>query len=72
MLGDAGLEALIAGAREVTAGPTRATEAARLDRTATLAAIGAEAAGRRGPGMPGSAQGFPGGARQPGGRVRLR
>jgi hypothetical protein len=54
VLDDAELEALIAEAREVTAGPGRAGEAAaRLDRAATLAAMGAVAAGRRGPGMPG-------------------
>ncbi len=61
VLDDAELEALIAEAREVSAGPGRAAEAgARLDRAATLAAMGAVAAGRRGPGMPGSAQSFPG------------
>ena len=61
VLDDAELEALIAEARAASAGPGRAAEAgARLDRAATLAAMGAVAAGRRGPGMPGSAQSFPG------------
>jgi len=55
------LVALIAEAREVTAEQARAAElAARLGHTAVLAAIGAEGAGRRGPGMPGSAQTYPG------------
>ena len=55
------LAALIAGAREVTAEQVRAAEvAARLGHTAALAAAGAMSAGRRGPGMPGSAQTFPG------------
>jgi len=60
-LDDAQLAALIAEAREVTAGQARAAqEAARLGHAAVLAAIGAESAGRRGPGMPGSADTFPG------------
>ena len=60
-LDDAELAALLAEAREITAGQARAAElAARLGHTAVLAAIGAIAAGRRGPGMPGSAQSFPG------------
>jgi hypothetical protein len=60
-LDDVQLEALLAQAREITAGQARAAEAAaRLGHTAVLAAIGAVAAGRRGPGMPGSAQSFPG------------
>ena len=55
------LAALIAGAREVTAEQARAAEvAARLGHTAVLAAAGAMSAGRRGPGMPGSAQTYPG------------
>ncbi len=55
------LVALIAEAREITAEQARAAElAARLGHTAVLAAIGAEGAGRRGPGMPGSAQTYPG------------
>ena len=52
---------MIAEAREVTAEQVRAAEiAARLGHTAVLAAVGAAAAGRRGPGMPGSAQTYPG------------
>ena len=59
-LDDAGLAALIAEAREVTADQARAAAvAARLGTTAALAAAGA-AIGRRGPGMPGSARSFPG------------
>ncbi len=55
------LAALIAEAREVTAGQAYAAElAARTGHTAVLAAAGAVSAGRRGPGMPGSAQSFPG------------
>ena len=58
---DAELDALIAEAREITAAQARAAEAAaRFGHTAMLAAVGATAAGRRGPGMPGSAQSFPG------------
>ena len=60
-LGDAELEALLAGAREETAARARAAgEAARLGHTAVLAAVAAEVSGRRGPGMPGSAQRLPG------------
>jgi hypothetical protein len=60
-LDDAELEALIAEAREITAEQARAAQdAARLGHTAALAAVGAMAAGRRGPGMPGSAETFPG------------
>jgi Domain of unknown function (DUF222) len=60
-LDDAQLAALIAEAREVTAEQARAAQAAaRLGHTAVLAALGAVAAGRRGPGMPGSAHTFPG------------
>jgi hypothetical protein len=59
-LDDDELDALVAEAREITAGQARAAEAAaRLGQTAMLAALGAVAAGRRGPGMPGSAQSFP-------------
>ena len=59
-LDDDELDALIAEAREITADQARAAEAAaRLGQTAMLAALGAVAAGRRGPGMPGSAQSFP-------------
>jgi hypothetical protein len=60
-LDDAELAALIAEAREITAAQARAAaDMARLGHTAALAAAGAELAGRRGPGMPGSAQCFPG------------
>jgi hypothetical protein len=60
-LDDAELDELIANAREILADQARfAAEAARLGRTAVLAALGAAAAGRRGPGMPGSAQTYPG------------
>jgi Domain of unknown function (DUF222) len=60
-LDDAELEALIAEAREITADQARAAEAAaRAGHTAVLAAVGAVLAGRRGPGMPGSAETFPG------------
>jgi hypothetical protein len=60
-LDDEQLAALIAEAREVTADQARAAEAAaRLGQTALLAALEAVSAGRRGPGMPGSAESFPG------------
>jgi Domain of unknown function (DUF222) len=60
-LDDAELDALIANAREIIADRARfAAEAARLGHTAVLAALGAAAAGRRGPGMPGSAETYPG------------
>lgn len=60
-LDDAQLAALIAQARQVTEDQARTVEAAaRLGHTAALAAADAIAAGRRGPGMPGSAQTFPG------------
>jgi Domain of unknown function (DUF222) len=60
-LDDAQLAALIAEAREVTADQARAAAvAARLGTTAALAAAGTAALARRGPGMPGSAQSFPG------------
>jgi hypothetical protein len=46
---------------EITADRARAAEAAaRLGQTAALAAVEAMVAGRRGPGMPGSVQAFPG------------
>jgi hypothetical protein len=65
-LDDNELDALIAEAREITADQARAAEAAtRLGQTAMIAAVGAVAAGRRGPGMPGSAQSFPGGYASP-------
>ena len=60
-LDDAQLAALIAEAREITAEQARAAQtAARLGHTAVLAAMESVAAGRRGPGMPGSEQTFPG------------
>jgi len=60
-LGDAELAALLAEAREIGVGQARAAEAAaRFGHTATLAAVSATVAGRRGPGMPGSAETFPG------------
>jgi hypothetical protein len=60
-LDDAELAALIAEAREVTADQARAAAvAARLGTTAALAAAGTASLARRGPGMPGSAQSFPG------------
>ena len=52
-LDDAELTALITEAREMTAGQAEtASAAARLGYTAVLAAVAAEVAGRRGPGMP--------------------
>ena len=72
-LDDDQLAALIAEAREVSAGQAYAAGlAARAGQTAALAAAGAMYAGRRGPGMPGSAQTFPGGVREPGSGVRVR
>jgi hypothetical protein len=60
-LDDAQLAALIAEAQEITAEQARAAEIwARLGRTGVVAAVGAVCAGRRGPGMPGSAESFPG------------
>jgi Domain of unknown function (DUF222) len=64
-LDDAQLAALIAGARragrEITADQARAAAAwARFGHTGAVAAAGAVAAGRRGPGMPGSAECLPG------------
>jgi hypothetical protein len=60
-LDDDELAVLLAEAREITADRARAAEAAaRLGQTALLAALGAMLTGRRGPGMPGSAQTFPG------------
>jgi hypothetical protein len=59
-LDDVQLAALIAEAKEVTAARIRSeAHAARLGMTGALAAVGA-VIGRRGPGMPGSAQSFPG------------
>src|SRR6202050_1492842 len=58
---DEELAALIAEAREITAEQARAAAvAARLGHTAVLAANGSLSAGRRGPGMPGSAKTYPG------------
>ncbi len=72
-LDDQELAALIAEAREMTADQARAAEAAaRLGQTAVLAGLGAMLTGRRGPGMPGSAQVVPGRGCEPGGRVRVR
>ncbi|HJY54906.1 MAG TPA: DUF222 domain-containing protein, partial [Streptosporangiaceae bacterium] len=52
---------LAAEAAQISADQARAAEvAARLGLTAAMAADAAAAAGRRGPGMPGSAQSFPG------------
>ena len=52
---------LAAEAERITADQARAAEvAARLGLTAAVAADAATAAGRRGPGMPGSAESFPG------------
>ena len=64
-LDDAELAALIAEARqvgqEITAEQARAAAAwARFGHTAAMAAVGAVVTGRRGPGMPGSAESFPG------------
>jgi Domain of unknown function (DUF222) len=55
-LDDEELAALIAETGEITA----AQAVAGLGHTAMLAAIGAMVSGRRGPGMPGSVQAFPG------------
>ena len=60
-LDDEQLAVLLAEARRVTADQARAAQAAaRLGQTALLAALEAMSAGRRGPGMPGSAESFPG------------
>jgi hypothetical protein len=60
-LDDTHLEALLAESGEITADQARAAEAAaRSGHAAVLAAVGAIVTGRRGPGMPGSAQSFPG------------
>ena len=54
-------EELAAEAERIGADQARAAEvAARLGLTAAMAADAAAAAGRRGPGMPGSAESFPG------------
>ena len=58
---DAQLAALIAEAREVTAEQAEAeAEMARAGQAGMRAVLGSVAAGRRGPGMPGSAPRFPG------------
>ena len=58
---DAQLAALIAEAREVTAEQAEAeAEMARAGQAGIRAVLGSVAAGRRGPGMPGSAHRFPG------------
>ncbi len=58
---DAGLAALIAEAEEFTAGQAEVeAEMARAGQAGVRAALGSVAAGRRGPGMPGSAHRFPG------------
>jgi hypothetical protein len=60
-LDDAELEVLLAEAREAAEDQARAEAVAgRLGHTPVLAAVGAVAAGRRGPGMPGSTQSFAG------------
>ena len=60
-LDDEQLAALLAEARRVTTDQARAAQAAaRRGQTAVLAALEAVSAGRRGPGMPGSAESFPG------------
>ena len=60
-LDDAQLEVLLAEAQEITAEQAQAAETwARLGQSGVVAAVGAVCAGRRGPGMPGSAQSFPG------------
>jgi hypothetical protein len=59
--GEVDLDAIGAECREITADEARAAAlAARLGTTGALAAAAARAAGRRGPGLPGSAQSFPG------------
>jgi hypothetical protein len=59
-LDDAELATLIAEAREIAEDQARAEVAeARLGMTGLLAMIGSVTAGRRGPGMPGSAESFP-------------
>src|SRR6516162_10254909 len=60
-LDDTELAALLAAAREAAGDQARAAAVmGRLGHTAVLAAVGAVVSGRRGPGMPGSAQAFPG------------
>ena len=58
---EAQLAVLLAEAREIIADRARAAEAAaRWGQTGLLGALGAMVTGRRGPGMPGSEQTFPG------------
>ena len=60
-LDDAQLAALIAEAREITAGQEAvAAQMAQAGHTGVMAAVASLVSGRRGPGMPGSAQTFPG------------
>ena len=60
-LDDAELEALLAEAREAAEDQARAAAVmGRLGHSAVLATVGSIVTGRRGPGMPGSAQAFPG------------
>jgi hypothetical protein len=60
-LDDAELAALLAEARAAAEDQARAEAVmGRLGHTAVLAAVGATVTGRRGPGMPGSAESFPG------------
>ncbi len=59
--GEVDLDVIEAECREITADEARAAAlAARLGTTGALAAAAARAAGRRGPGLPGSADRFPG------------
>ena len=65
-LDDAELEALLAEAEGITAGRALTAEAAaRFGHAAVTGAVEAMVSGRRGPGMPGSAQAFPGGYPSP-------
>ena len=65
-------EELVAEAAAITAEQARvAAVLAGVGQTAAMAAGAAVAAGRRGPGMPGSAESLPGGVRQPGVGVRV-
>jgi Domain of unknown function (DUF222) len=67
-LDDAGLAVLLARALEITADQARAAEAAAsYGHAAILGCLGAAVTGRRGPGMPGSAQVYPGEYAGPGG-----
>jgi hypothetical protein len=69
---DARRAALVAGAGEFTADQVAAeAEMAGVGKAGVRAALGPVAAGRRGPGMPGSASAFSGGVHQPGVGVRV-